>query len=167
MSQLDSVNTEQLLEEILNSANALKEATVTQKHILDTVTLSQLDRILAHKDLLIEKIRSLTRELKHRGLDFTDVNGRGATTQTLLNNHEGRDNGNGRWSPQVNAKKKIVERTIRDILTIEADSQRILLGLKQHVRGILLDIQNRRKMLRGYAVPTCRDRLSRVLDTKT
>jgi len=188
MNQLESVNTELLLEEILNSTKALKEATVTQKQILDTVTLNQLDRVLTHKNLLIEKIRSLSQELKQRGLDFTDSKATLDSRNGTLNSNGsnslqpslpwrdskdtpasglGSDNGGGNgenWNPKVNGMKKMVERTIREILTLEADSQRKLLTLKQHVRGILLDIQNRRKMLRGYATPP--GRFARVLDTK-
>jgi hypothetical protein len=188
MNQLESVNTEVLLEEILNSTKALKEATVTQRQILDSVTLNQLDRVLTHKNLLIEKIRSLCKELKHRGLDFADpkgvldykngdLNSQGSNcvntshqnnnaSVILSDDRNGGSGGNGNWNPKVNSMKKMVERTIREILTLEADSQRKLLSLKQHVRGILLDIQNRRKMLRGYAIPTGRDRFARILDTK-
>ena len=167
MAKLDTLDTELLLEEILSSAKALKEATESQKEILETVALNKLDRVLAHKSLLIDKISSIHQELKERGLDLCDRNG--------SHNHNGNGVGNGYQDTPGNGTQnrnanvislcKIVERTIRETLAIEADSQRKLLSLKQHVRGILLDIQERRKLLRAYAVHP--GRYARVLDTKT
>ncbi|KPL06607.1 hypothetical protein AMJ86_07890 [bacterium SM23_57] len=167
MAKLDSLDTEILLQEILSSAKALKEATESQKEILDTVALNKLDRVLVHKSVLIDKISSIHQELKERGLDLRDRNG--------SHNHNGNGAGNGyqdipgsgteNWNANILSLCKTVERTIREILAIEADSQKKLLSLKQHVRGILLDIQERRKMLRAYAVHP--GRYARVLDTKT
>ena len=149
---LETVDTESLLEEILSSANALKEAVRSQKEILDTVALTKLDRVMVHKNVLIDKIRTIHQELKDRGIDFAD----GTDNETSISHSK--NNG-------TDALRKTVGRTIRDILRLEADSQRRLLSLKQHVRGILLDIQERRKMLRGYAAQS--NRYARVLDTKS
>ena len=166
MSKIDTVDTELLMEEILSSAEALKEATLSQNEILESMTLNKLDRVLGHKDVLIDKIRTLHRTLKDRGLDFSCPN---RLQLGDINDVASDDNRNGNgantWGTQVNNLRKTVERTIREIITLEADSQKKLLALKQHVRGILLDIQNRRKMLRGYAVRN--DRPPRILDTKT
>lgn len=166
MSKIDTVDTELLMEEILSSAEALKEATLSQNEILESMTLNKLDRVLGHKDVLIDKIRTLHRTLKDRGLDISCSN------KVQLDDiedavPEDSQNGNGKnsWGSQINNLRKTVERTIREIISLEADSQKKLLALKQHVRGILMDIQNRRKMLRGYAVRN--DRPPRILDTKT
>jgi hypothetical protein len=165
MSKIDTVDTELLMEEILSSAKALKEATLSQNEILESMTLNKLDRVLGHKDVLIDKIRTLHRTLKDRGLDFSCPKGLqlGDTNDIAPDDNQ---NGNGAkvWGTQVNNLRKTVERTIREIINLEADSQKKLLALKQHVRGILLDIQNRRKMLRGYAVRN--NRPPRILDTK-
>ena len=59
---LETVDTESLLEEILSSANALKEAVRSQKEILDTVALTKLDRVMVHKNVLIDKIRPIHQE---------------------------------------------------------------------------------------------------------
>ena len=74
MSKIDTVDTELLMEEILSSAEALKEATLSQNEILESMTLNKLDRVLGHKDVLIDKIRTLHRTLKDRGLDFSCPN---------------------------------------------------------------------------------------------
>ncbi len=166
MSKIETVDTELLLEEILSSAEALKEATLSQNEILESMTLNKLDRVLGHKDMLIDKIRTLHQTLKDRGLDFSCPNGLqlGGTNDVTPGDCQ---NGNGAnaWGTQVNNLRRTVERTIREIINLEAVSQKKLLALKQHVRGILLDIQTRRKMLRGYAVRN--DRPPRILDTKT
>jgi hypothetical protein len=149
---LETVDTESLLEEILSSANALKEAVRSQKDILDTVALTRLDRVMVHKNVLIDKIRAIHQVLKDRGIDFAEgMDCEGTTSRAR--------------SDGTDALRKTVGRTIRDILRLEADSQRRLLSLKQHVRGILLDIQERRRMLRGYAAQP--SRYARVLDTKS
>ncbi len=166
MSKIETVDTELLLEEILSSAEALKEATLFQNEILESMTLNKLDRVLGHKDVLIDKIRTLHQMLKDRGLDFSrpDRVQLGGTNDVTSGDSQV-DNSANTWGTQVNNLRKTVERTIREIINLEADSQKKLLALKQHVRGILLDIQNRRKMLRGYAVRN--NRPPRILDTKT
>ena len=167
MGKRDTVSTEQLLQEILSSANALKEATMSQKEILDSVALNQLERVMVHKNVLIDKIRTIHQELKDQGLDLADRNGCGMTNgnhNNICSQNESED-GTVDHSQNINALRKTVERTIREILVLEADSQKKLLSMKQHVRGILMDIQERRKMLRGYAIHP--GRFARVLDTKT
>jgi hypothetical protein len=167
MAKLDSLDTKLLLEEILSSAKALKEATESQKEILDNVALNKLDRVLVHKSVLIDKISSIHRELKERGLDLCDRNGSHDHNGDAAGNgcQDNTGNGTDNRNTNINSLCKTVERTIRETLAIEADSQRKLLSLKQHVRGILLDIQERRKSLRAYAVHP--GRYARVLDTKT
>jgi hypothetical protein len=167
MDKLNTVDTEALLEEILSSAESLKHAAQSQKKMLDSVSLNQLERLLLHKNVLIDKIRSIQQELKTRGLELANRNGnlqpdntgnRTGTNNSPISNH--RD-----WGPKINGLRREVERTVREIIALETDSQKQLLNLKQHVRKILLDIQNRRKMLRGYAIRPPRN--ARILDTKT
>jgi len=172
MGKLETTDTQLLLEEILSSANALKEATKSQKEILDTVALNRLERVMAHKNMLIDKIRAIHQALRERGIDLADRNGYNPEGDGGPHHHyEHQDHPTEMTSEDKVASQKIaalrrtVERTIREILALEADSQRKLLSLKQHVRGILLEIQERRKMLRGYAVHP--GRFARVLDTKS
>jgi hypothetical protein len=167
MSKHETVDTELLLEEILASVNALKEASSSQREILDSVALNQLDRVMVHKNVLIDKIRAINLTLKERGVDLANINGSLSSNGNGGNswNHSDSNGKTVNCAQKISSLRRNVERTIREILAMEADSQRKLLTLKQHVRGILLDIQERRKMLRGYAVNP--GRTARVLDTKT
>jgi len=172
MGNLETTDTQILLEEILSSANALKEATKSQKDILDKVALNRLERVMVHKNMLIDKIRAIQQTLQERGIDLTDRNGcnydgeGGPRYQHEYQDRSSETASQDRVASQkIAALRRTVERTVREILALEADSQRKLLSLKQHVRGILLEIQERRKVLRGYAVHP--GRFARVLDTKS